>query len=184
MCIMAAVLRIINPGQFFQCFELPPRITACVPVNHRREMLDLLEFWASPFHCMQVIVNRETLNHRDTRGWAFGYDLLATFGRYTNGILDLPSIGLTCAYNPGTITGLMGKVLIHGVKPVNGERFCFAQFVRPGVFARAFPDMKQPQPPHLLDIGARGNTADFKWEVFQGTSRTYMFTPMSIKHEL
>jgi hypothetical protein len=118
------------------------------------------------------------------RGWAFGYDLLATFGRYSNGVLDLPSIGLSCAYNPGTITGLMGKVLIHGVKLVNGERFCFAQFVQLGVFLRAFPDTKEPQPPHLLDIDIRANTVDFEWERFQGMPRTYTFTPMSINHEL
>ena len=89
-------------------------------------MLDLLQFWASPFHCMQLIVNRETLNHRDTRGWMFGYDLLTTFGDYNNGVLSLPTIGIECEYNPGTVTALMGKLIIHGVKPVNGERFCFA----------------------------------------------------------
>ena len=117
---MAALLRIIHPAQFFQCFGLSKQIAESVPINHRQTVLDLLEFWASPFHCMQVIVNRETINHRDTRGWALGYDLLATFGNYNNGVLSLPTIVLECLYNPGTVTGLMGKVFIHGVRQQKG----------------------------------------------------------------
>ena len=179
---MAALLRIMNPAQFSQCFRLSKRI-ASLPVNHRQDMLDLLEFWSSPFHCMQLIVNRETLDHRDTRGWALGYDLLATFGNYDNGVLSLPTIGLECAYNPGTVTGLMGKIFIHGVRPVNGERFCFAQFVRPGVFLRAFPGKPEPLPPSLSLIENIGSLAgNFHWERHGATPNTYTFAPMSVTH--
>ena len=181
MCVMAALLRIIHSAQFFQCFGLSKQIAESVPINHRQTVLDLLEFWASPFHCMQVIVNRETINHRDTRGWALGYDLLATFGNYNNGVLSLPTIGLECLYNPGTVTGLMGKVFIHGVRPVNGERFCFAQFVRPGVFRRAFLDQSEPRPPHL-SLFENNSLGDFQWEMYGGTPNTYAFTPMSVTH--
>ena len=178
MCIMSAIMRIIHPEQFRQCHRLSKRLAKSVPINHRQAMLDLLEFWASPFHCMQLIVNRETLNHRDTRGWTFGYDLLATFGDYDNGVLSLPTIGIECEYNPGTVTALMGKLIIHGVKPVNGERFCFAQFVRPGVFQRAFPDEPEPRPPTFDHIS--GKTAeDFRWERYGGTVNTFTFMPMS-----
>lgn len=142
-------------------------------------MVDLLEFWSSPFHCMQLIINRETLNHRDTSGWTFGYDLLATFGDYNNGVLSLPTIGINCEYNPGTVTALMGKLIVHGVAPVNGERFCFAQFVRPGVFVRAFPDEAEPQPPSCHTEGTAIAAADFKWEKYGGTVNTFTFRPMS-----
>ena len=180
---MAALLRLIHPAEFFQCFQLSKRIAKSVPLNHRQTVLDLLELWASPFHCMQIIVNRETINHRDTRGWALGYDLLATFGNYNNGILSLPTIGLECLYNPGTVTGLMGKVFIHGVQPVNGERLCFAQFVRPGVFARAFPGRPEPEPPRLSLVKNIGVPAgDFHWEAHGGTPSVYTFTPMSVTH--
>ena len=133
---------------------------------------------------MQLIANRETPNHRDTKGWPLGYDLLATFGCYDNGVLTLPTMGLKCVYNPGTVTGLMGKVFIHGVPPVNGERFCFAQFVRPGVFARAFPGQLGPTPPSLTSQSQVENTGEGQAteECHGGTTNTYTFKPMSIVH--
>ena len=147
MAVMAAILRIINPEQFNMCQLFSEEIES-INIKDRQHMLDLKSSWATPFHCFQLVVNRETRYHRDTRGWPFGYDLLGTFGMYSNGVLSLPTIGITCPYNPGTVTGIMGKVFIHGVAPVNGERLCLAQFIRPAVLHRVL-GREAPAPPKL-----------------------------------
>ena len=179
MCVISALFRIMSPVQFGSSFRLQKHIATSVTVNHRREMIDLMEHWGSPFHCFQLVVNRQTIDHRDTRGWPLGFDVLSTFGSYNNGILSLPTIGKTCDYNPGTITGLMGKIFTHGVRPVNGERFCIAQFVRPGVFERAYPGIQGPRPPCLAIINnIEKSVSNFNWECYGGTPATYTFIPM------
>lgn len=180
ICVLAALFRIMSPAQYGSSFRMQRQIATSVAVNHRQEMLDLLEHWCSPFHCFQLVVNRETREHRDTRGWPLGFDLLSTFGSYTGGVLSLPTIGITCDYNPGTVTGLMGKILTHGVRAVDGERFCIAQFVRPGVFERAFPGAVEPRPPCLAIIDNMGKSvSSFNWERYGGTTDTFTFIPMS-----
>jgi hypothetical protein len=84
--------------------------------------------WSSPFTAFSVISNRETEVHRDGKGFAPFYDLLATVGNYTGGRFEVPGIGLRFRYDPGTMMGLCGKALEHGVAEVDGDRFCVVQF--------------------------------------------------------
>jgi hypothetical protein len=84
--------------------------------------------WTSPFTAFSVIFNRETEVHRDGKGFAPFYDLIATVGRYTGGRFEVPGIGLRFRYDPGTLVGLCGKALEHGAAEVDGDRFCVVQF--------------------------------------------------------
>ena len=84
--------------------------------------------YPSPSTAFSIISNRETHLHRDGRGYSPYYDVVTTLGDYTNGRFEVPGIGLRFKYNPGTIVGICGKVLAHGVGEVDGDRFCLVQY--------------------------------------------------------
>lgn len=60
----------------------------------------------------------------------YWYDMLATLGQYPKCDLNLPGLGLTLDYSPGTVVGLLGMVLEHEVTGFKGERLCYAYFMR------------------------------------------------------
>jgi hypothetical protein len=91
-------------------------------------VIKALDLWATPFTGLSVIMNRETITHRDVKGYRESLDLLLTIGRYTGGRFHLPGLGFSLIYNPGTVVALAGNVLQHGVCPVTGERACLAHF--------------------------------------------------------
>ncbi|KDQ49042.1 hypothetical protein JAAARDRAFT_144021 [Jaapia argillacea MUCL 33604] len=96
----------------------------------------LMEFWNSVYTGVAVIANRETPIHRDPQCPSKWYDLLATVGPYTGAELELRGVGLRFAYASGTIVGLSGYVLKHGVSSCTGERVCYAYFMRSKVVSR------------------------------------------------
>ena len=61
------------------------------------------------------------------------YDLLATLGNYKNCKLELPGLGISLDYRPGTVVGLSGMVLQHQVSSFEGDRLCYAYFMRDNV---------------------------------------------------
>ena len=56
-----------------------------------------------------------------------------TLGRYRNCNLELPGLGLSLEYGPGTVVGLLGSTLEHEVSHFEGERVCYAYFMRDNV---------------------------------------------------
>ena len=66
--------------------------------------------------------------HRDGKGFSPYYDIITTYGHYTDGRLEVPGIGLRFKYDPRTIVGICGKALAHGVAEVQGDRFCLVQY--------------------------------------------------------
>jgi len=65
------------------------------------------------------------------------FDVLATFGEYTDGRMELPSLGVRLEYNPGTMVALAGRVVPHGVAESKGKRVCLAYFMRDRVQEKA-----------------------------------------------
>ncbi|KAF8261274.1 hypothetical protein EI94DRAFT_1607556, partial [Lactarius quietus] len=47
--------------------------------------------------------------------------------------LKLPGLGLSLEYGPGTVIGLLGMTLEHEVSDFEGERVCYAYFIRDNV---------------------------------------------------
>lgn len=99
-------------------------------VKDHDNVTQALKFWTSPFSGISVISNRETPVHRDVNGRHPWYDILATFGQYSKGHLELPGLGYRLQYNPGTVVALAGKVVRHGVPRVQGNRVCMAYYMR------------------------------------------------------
>jgi len=47
--------------------------------------------------------------------------------------LELPGLGITLEYGPGTVVGISGKVVEHAVPSFEGDRVCYAYFMRNNV---------------------------------------------------
>lgn len=127
--ILGAVLSIIHPRAAKRGLEIMDGIANGTIQNQATNSLDQARLvWPSPFTAFSIISNRETELHRDHKGFAPFYDLLTTVGHYTHGRFEVPAIGLRFGYDPGTIIGVCGKVLEHGVAEVEGDRFCVVQY--------------------------------------------------------
>lgn len=96
----------------------------------------VLEEWTHPFSAISVMVNRSTPCHRDVNGRNPWLDILVTIGEYELGRLELPGLGVRLEYDPGTIVGILGKVVRHGACEVQGERVCLAYYMRDKVHER------------------------------------------------
>ena len=96
---------------------------------------EVMELWSVPFNGLSVIANRSTPLHRDCNSRKEWMDLLVALGRYNEGLMTLLGLGLQLQYNPGTIVGIAGRVLQHGVE-CDGERACLAYYMRDKVHER------------------------------------------------
>jgi hypothetical protein len=97
---------------------------------------EVLQMWMSVFNGVSVICNRETPVHRDNFSASEWYDMLTTIGPYDSAVFELPGVGLRFMYESGTIIGLCGRVLRHGVSQAKGERVCLAYYMRENVQKR------------------------------------------------
>ena len=100
------------------------------------DLAEVLSIWTSIFNGVQVISNRETPVHRDNQTRWEWYDLLVTLGPYTSATLEMPTAGLRFQYSSGTVVGLCGRILRHGVSAAEGERICLAYYMRENVQSR------------------------------------------------
>ena len=146
LCILGAALSLIHPIAAEQGLAILDGIANGSIHNEATDSLDeARSLWASPFTAFSIISNRETEFHRDGKGFAPFYDLLATVGHYTGGRFEVPGIGLCFKYDPGTMMGICGKVLQHGVPEVDGDRFCVVQYFHRkvlGVVQRDFSERR------------------------------------------
>lgn len=95
-----------------------------------------LDLWYSLFNGVQVISNRKTPVHRDSGTSSSWMDLLVTVGPYTTATFALPGVGVKLQYGSGTVIGVCGRLLRHGVEDVDGERICVAYYMKTNVQAR------------------------------------------------
>jgi len=128
--LLSAIIRVIHPELFEMGMEAMTKIRA------ETDLVEILKLWCSIFNGVQVISNREAPVHRDhIVRWEW-YDLLATVGPYQTAIFELPGAGIRFFYDSGTVIGICGRVLRHGVSEANGERICLAYYMRENVQKR------------------------------------------------
>jgi hypothetical protein len=93
--------------------------------------------WVSAYTGIQVISNRLTPGHRDSKGRPEWYDLLTSIGGGSLPHLRVNDIGLQLAYHPGTLVGVCGTIFEHEVRAWGyGDRVCYAHFMRDAVRKR------------------------------------------------
>jgi len=125
--LLAAIYSIIQPDMFESGITIFDELA-----EHAKELNETiskaLQVWATLFTGLSVILNWETINHWDVKGYRESFDLLLTIGDYTNGQIHLPGLRFSLIYDPRTIVALAGNVLQHGVCPVAGDWACLAHF--------------------------------------------------------
>jgi hypothetical protein len=127
--ILSAILAVIHPKLYDAGWETAKRLRDTPEIDPQ----DVLSRWASVFSGVAVISNRSTPPHRDGSSRCHWYDILATVGRYRNCNLELPGLGISLEYGPGTVVGISGNVLEHAVPSFEGDRACYAYFMRNNV---------------------------------------------------
>ena len=127
--ILSAILAVIHPQLHGSGQETMNRLRQHADIQPQ----DVLRRWTSAFNGVSVIYNRVTPPHRDGNTRKQWYDLLVTLGRYRDCNLELPGIGCSLEYGPGTVVGLLGSTLEHAVAHFEGERVCYAYFMRDSV---------------------------------------------------
>jgi hypothetical protein len=108
-------------------------------LRNLEETKDIASLWTSVFTGIAVISNRETPIHLDFNGRPEWYDLLTVKGSHSprSTRFDVPEMGLTLAYGPGTVIAVSGQLFQHGVKFWgDGDRICYARFMREEVRKR------------------------------------------------
>ena len=127
--IISAILAVIHPALYDAGWETAKRLKRTSEIGPQ----DVLTRWASVFSGVGVISNRSTPPHRDMGSRCHWYDILVTLGKYRNCNLELPGLGISLEYGPGTVVGISGKTLEHAVPNFEGDRVCYAYFMRDNV---------------------------------------------------
>jgi hypothetical protein len=128
--LLSSILRVIHPDLFFM------GLVTMKKMGSKADPPEVLRLWYSLFNGVQIISNRETPVHRDHNSRWEWYDLLTSVGPYKNAILVFPGLGLTFQYDSGTVLGICGRLIRHGVSEAEGERICVAYFMRENVQKR------------------------------------------------
>ena len=99
---------------------------------------DISQKWQSVYTGIAIICNRVTPFHRDTKGKPEWFDILLSYSEPgASPVLSISDLGLDLDYSSGTVVGLCGSVLKHGVDSWGvGDRICYAHFMRESVSRR------------------------------------------------
>ncbi|EKM78193.1 hypothetical protein AGABI1DRAFT_129322 [Agaricus bisporus var. burnettii JB137-S8] len=93
--------------------------------------------WPTVFSGISPITNRVTPEHKDNFGNVAWYDQVVTLGNYQSATFNLPELGTTLEYGPGTVIQFCGNLLKHSVSSwEKGHRVCYASFFRQDVFKK------------------------------------------------
>lgn len=141
-CLMSVALVLTHPEQYAVTRAALEKLSTV------RHICERIREWSFGFHVLTVVVNRESLLHRDKRSGGFLWlDLLLTIGGDDGTVLELPGLGVRFQYSSGTFVLFSGNTHLHGVSASEAERVCFAAYARPSV-NRQFP-IHSPKPPTI-----------------------------------
>jgi Oxygenase domain of the 2OGFeDO superfamily len=127
--IFGAILAVIHPT----LYDAGWQTTMCLRDRPEICPQDIISKWATVFTGVAVISNRSTPKHRDGGSRCNWYDILATLGNYRDCNLELPGLGVSLEYGPGTVVGISGMMVAHEASSFKGDRLCHAYFMRDDV---------------------------------------------------
>ncbi|KAI0739727.1 hypothetical protein C8Q80DRAFT_1261427 [Daedaleopsis nitida] len=103
-----------------------------------------VDAWPCTSHAAAVIVNRESIVHRDLNGKPGWLDLLLSVGTYgETAVFSMGNIGASVPYNSGSVVLVSSRFVLHGVPAVPPDRMCCAWIVNHRIFQHCdlqFPD--------------------------------------------
>jgi hypothetical protein len=124
-------LSLIHPDLFFSGLQMLQKL------RESEETKGIADKWQSVFSGINMIANRITQPHRDSKGRAEWYDLLANYVDEDGGATPqflIQDIGVNLEYSSGTVVGFHGSIFKHEVRSWGaGDRVCLAHFMREAV---------------------------------------------------
>jgi hypothetical protein len=131
--LLGGLTSILNPHVFSAGIKIIRAIHTTPELVHKAETLPhILAAWSTPFTALSLMNNRNTPVHRDNGSGFTVNDMLITVGPYTNGVLEIRSLGCRFRYHSGTIASFSGRLLTHTAS-AEGERLCISQYLRESV---------------------------------------------------
>jgi hypothetical protein len=127
--ILSAILAVIHSQLYDASWQTIKHLRDTPEIDPQ----DVLSRWASVFSSVTIISNHDTPSHWDRSSRCNWYDILVTLGRYCNCNLELLGLGISLEYGPGMVVGISGNVLEHAVPSFEGDRVCYAYFMRNNV---------------------------------------------------
>jgi hypothetical protein len=135
---MGALLGIIHPELYAAGHQVYHNLIDNPAILQEGDaVLEVLQYWTSPFSGYVIISNWLTLLHRDNYSQGAWYDLLTMVGEYSGSKLILGNLGVELSYELGTMVALLGKLIWHGITEADGHRICITQFMRDNMVERA-----------------------------------------------
>lgn len=129
--LYSAMLRIMHPEQY----EASQRLSA--ELRKQLNLRAVLSRWgALPFNAVTFVSNRESPYHRDSKTALRLFDIMTSVGSYSNAPMHLPGLGIVVQNYPGTVIALSGRTFQHGVPAFDGDRICYAMYVREALYER------------------------------------------------
>lgn len=126
---LGAVLAVAHPATYDIGMKCLKEIGQSKQVAKTENLEELMQIWSSPYTTISLMSNRDTPAHRDVGASYTCMDLVVSVGTYTTGEFKVPGLGMTFWYRPGTVIGLLGRVVRHEAAAIGG-RLCFAQYLR------------------------------------------------------
>ena len=112
--ILDGIIGVACPAQYQYCDVQLTEVRRAHPEARR---------WPFTFGAAQVMINRETIYHRDPSSDGHFIDLLLTLGDYGDqAYLGLRTFGVSVPYTTGTIQLNLARYIEHGVPRVQGNR--------------------------------------------------------------
>ena len=124
--IIDGILAVVHP----ELYRAGQEVMRCVHVADGGKTA-IAGRWPTVCHAAQVIVNRETIFHRDTNGLPGWYDVLASVGSYgERAVFAMRTLGVSVPYDSGSMMAVCARVIMHAVPAVPPDRVCYAWLMR------------------------------------------------------
>ena len=128
--ILSGALAIMHPEMYCSGLQTMVKLGEFAEEIGDTCMTAILAQWPSVYNVGSLMVNRASPFHVDRFGRPQWFDLLVTFGTYSDLYFLLPTLGLTLQYCPGTVIAMSGKMIEHGVGQADGDRAVLAWYMR------------------------------------------------------
>lgn len=125
-CLASALLYVLHPALYFA----GRRCLAQMIKESDEATKEALRKWGNVFAVLDVLVNRESPLHIDKEPAAGWLDILVTLGQYPSCMFQSAMTGQNFDYSPGTVIAINGSRLVHGASRAEGDRACFAFYLR------------------------------------------------------
>jgi hypothetical protein len=148
--ILGGALAVTHPRLFDSGLQTMESVSqGRFPTELSMACKDALQSWSSPFSCIDVAVNRETLLHRDVSHMATGYTSIVGTGRYDLADMEFPGLGVRFSFLPGTMMiGMLG-LLEYGISKADGDSITLTSHFDSALLSRC-SDLMPAWPPKLM----------------------------------